>query len=434
MCEAYSSVSCSGFAPDSLLFPVPDGSGKTNTGAKVKKLSESQNYFHLFLVYLSVGTSIIILNEKDMNKRFLQIGGLLMCGLLVFGCEKEDGKGDEPTFDENGEVTVSATDYESWTCFSFESGRSEVVPVREVKEGVAGMYTGTLALQPLMGIPLEGQDNLTVLVNRVTEDVVEVTLKDLTFAMPAMSGKPGSKADTEIKPYSLTAEATAKKEGDRWMITGRPTENVVTGGEVSRYKLKVSGFIGATLDSDVELKCEITPGNMPFAIEGTYTAKNTEREIKEITFNGQTGKYVPGRTFEMDPADLKGVAWNIAFHKYDVRTNGGSVLRLETTDWDAVTAAPAEGFVPDGRGVVIASMKDMLPDGNIGFQCTPLNEVLASFLTVTPTGTMPPFKYELNRNIFLVRTATGKVWKMQFSQYTYGGESLHAKFRYEELK
>lgn len=374
-----------------------------------------------------------------MKKRILWAGGLVMGGLLLWGCESTCG-GDEPEPEPEPpvetwkEVTVAATDYGSWTCFSFQSGESFVVPVGEVTEGVAGIYTGKLALAPLMGVPLDGQDNLTVLVNRVSADSVEVTLKDLTFAMPDMSGGRPAKAAEGLKPYSLTTKAKATKEGDKWKLTGIATENTVTGGEVPRYTLKVKGVIGATLGSDVTLECEITPGNMPFPIKGTYTAKNEEREIKEITYMGKIGKYVPGRTFEVDPAALEGRAWDIAFHKYDVRTNGGSVMRLESTDWDGAVLPSAEEFVPDVRGVVIASMKDMLPDGEMGFQCTPLNEVLASFLTVTPTGSMPPFTYELNKNIFLVRTAEGRVWRMQFSEYTYGGKALHARFRYEELK
>lgn len=369
-----------------------------------------------------------------MKKRIFWAGGLVMGGLLLWGCKTTCG-GDEPEppVETWKEVTVEATDYGSWTCFSFQSGESFVVPIEEVAEGVAGIYTGKLALAPSMGVPLDGQDNLTVLVNRVSADSVEVTLKDLTLAMPNTSGKP-AKADGKIEPYSLTAKAKATKNGDKWMLEGTAVENTVTGGEVPFYKLKVDGFIGATLNSDIKLTCEITPGKMPFPITGTYTARNEEREIKEITFNGQTGKYVPGSTFETDPAALEGRTWDIAFHKYDVRTNGGSVMRLESTDWNGAVLPSAEEFVPDARGVVIASMKDMLPDGKMGFQCTPLNEVLASFLTVTPTGTMPPFKYELNKNIFLVRTATDKVWKMQFSEYTYGGKALNAKFRYRELK
>ena len=45
---------------------------------------------------------------------------------------------------------------------------------------------------------------------------------------------------------------------------------------------------------------------------------------------------------------------------------------------------------------------------------------------------MPPYTYELNDNVFIVKV-NGKVWKMQFTAYTFGGKTT-AKFVYSEVK
>lgn len=138
--------------------------------------------------------------------------------------------------------------------------------------------------------------------------------------------------------------------------------------------------------------------------------------------------------YEVDAEEEGALAWDIAVHKYDMRTNNGLVKKLDTKNFDAVTAAdvPADGeMVADTDGAVMADMSQM-QSGFVGYQNVKLNKELGGWVTATPTGTMPPYTYTLNDHVFVVKV-NGKVWKMQFNAYTYGGKTA-AKFIYGKVE
>ena len=150
-----------------------------------------------------------------------------------------------------------------------------------------------------------------------------------------------------------------------------------------------------------------------------------------MTYTSEVGD---SYTYEVDAEEEKALTWDIAVHKYNIRTNGGLVKELNTKNFDAVTLAnvPAdEEMVADTEGSVMADMSNMM-SGFVGYQYVKLNKKLGHWVIATPTGTMPPYTYELNENVFVVKV-NGKVWKMQFTAYTYGGKTT-ARFVYDELK
>lgn len=51
----------------------------------------------------------------------------------------------------------------------------------------------------------------------------------------------------------------------------------------------------------------------------------------------------------------------------------------------------------------------------LGIQPTKVNEVLAKWVTATPTGSMPPYSYEINGKVFVVKTAGGEYAKLRFT-------------------
>ncbi len=164
-----------------------------------------------------------------------------------------------------------------------------------------------------------------------------------------------------------------------------------------------------------------------FADGRTTTLRIQKRE------GAVTGLYT-GNVYEVDAAEEGALAWDIAVHKYDMRTNNGLVKKLATRDFASVTVADVPGdseMVADTEGSVIADMTNMM-QGVVGYQEVKLNEELCGWVTATPTGTMPPYTYELNDNVFIIKV-NGKVWKVQFSAYTYGGKTA-AKFVYSEVK
>ncbi|MDE5610670.1 MAG: HmuY family protein [Odoribacter sp.] len=140
-------------------------------------------------------------------------------------------------------------------------------------------------------------------------------------------------------------------------------------------------------------------------------------------------------TYEVDAEAEKALSWDIAVHKYNIRTNGGLVKELNTENFDAVTLADVladeEEMVADTEGSVMADMSNMM-SGFVGYQYVKLNKELGHWVIATPTGTMPPYTYELNKNVFVVKV-NGKTWKMKFTAYTYGGKTA-ARFVYGKLK
>ena len=302
-----------------------------------------------------------------------KVNWFVVCGLILLGacfaaCSDDDNGGGW-----DGEsAVVDAHDYDIWTYFNFKTGETKTLNVKSQEGGITGIYTGDLGIS-VMGSSYGGQEDVKLIISTVTADTVLLSLDSLGFSM---SG--------EVDPYSLSAKATIKQNGDKWVLTGVPTDvDVVNGGEITVYhEVTFSGEIGAAAGSAASIKVTFKPGGMPMAITGTYTVKDRDNKVYMLE------------------GDETSFAWDIAFHKYDVKTNGGAAVKL------------MEGFV--------------------GYQTTKLNEVLCGWVTATPTGSMPPYTYELNSNVFVVRTADGQYAKVKFTDYSNDKNvKVYAAFDYE---
>ena len=146
------------------------------------------------------------------------------------------------------------------------------------------------------------------------------------------------------------------------------------------------------------------------------------------TFAGES----TGKTYGVD-GDETSFDWDIAFHRYDIKTNGGAAIMLQTTDLESVTSASVTGesFTSDVDGEVMVDMSGMM-SGFVGYQPTKVNEVLAKWVTATPTGSMPPYSYEINGKVFVVKTAGGEYVKLRFTDMSDAtGKNEAATFDYE---
>ena len=106
---------------------------------------------------------------------------------------------------------------------------------------------------------------------------------------------------------------------------------------------------------------------------------------------------------------------------------------LQTSDLESVTSADVTGesFTSDVDGEVMVDMSGMMT-GFIGYQPTKVNEVLAKWVTATPTGSMPPYTYKINGKVFVVKTADGKYAKLRFTDMSDAtGKNEAATFDYE---
>ena len=333
-----------------------------------------------------------------MKKLNVLVCGLLLGGLVFAGCSDDESGNAEGT-----KADVVAHEYNEWTYFDFTTGHTEKLEIGKKAGAVTGLYTGDLKGSGESFASLS-QEGVKVSVSRVSADSVDIEFMDLTMAM---GNKPAD-------PFTLTTRAKAQLVGDKWELNSIVSETLV--GE-KIYKFSVSGTIGTTKGAEVLLDCKMRPGAMPMDITMTYTS-----EVGD------------SYTYEVDAEEEKALTWDIAVHKYNIRTNGGLVKELATKDFNAVTLAnvPAEEeMVADTEGSVMADMSNMM-SGFVGYQDVMLNEELGHWVIATPTGTMPPYTYDLNENVFVVKV-NGKVWKMQFTAYTYGGKTT-ARFVYDELK
>ena len=228
-----------------------------------------------------------------------KVNWFVVCGLILLGacfaaCSDDDNGGGW-----DGEsAVVDAHDYDIWTYFNFKTGETKTLNVKSQEGGITGIYTGDLGIS-VMGSSYGNQEGVKLIISTIAEDSVLLSLDSL---MLSMSG--------DVEPYSLSAKAAIARDGEEWVLTGVPTSvDVVNGETTTVYKeVTFSGRIGAAAGSAASIKVTFKPGAMPMAITGTYTVK--ERDNKVYMLNG----------------DETSFDWDIAFHKYDVKTNGGGEI------------------------------------------------------------------------------------------------------------
>lgn len=332
--------------------------------------------------------------------------GLVVLSATTVSCnDKNNGTGTEEPEAGATSAVVAATEYGSWSYYNLADSTQKTLDIQFKEGAVTGMYTGNSA-NNTYGI---SQDDVVVVISQLTTDSVTVDVYSLNMSM--------SGGESLV---DLTASALATNNGTKWVLTSdEATSNLVDpdGDETySDYKLQVTGEIGLTSGSEVNLTLSVTPGAMPFAIPLTYTATVENSYIYEVDGEGD-------------------FSWDIAFHKYDVRTNGASVAKVSATSLDAVTSIPADSeFTADVDSYVISDLSNMM-SGSVGYHYTTTNEVLYDWVTRTATGSMPPTLYELNSGVvFVVKTNSGEYYKIKFTDHTSDlGEATYATFSYMKM-
>lgn len=101
--------------------------------------------------------------------------------------------------------------------------------------------------------------------------------------------------------------------------------------------------------------------------------------------------------------------WDMAVHRYEAKTNDGSVLETEFTDLKTFKAAgtiPTGDFIKDVEtdSTIITDMSDMI-NGNIGYAHGKVNLKLSEWLK-RDLSTMPPV-YTLSNKVYVVKLKDG---------------------------
>lgn len=105
--------------------------------------------------------------------------------------------------------------------------------------------------------------------------------------------------------------------------------------------------------------------------------------------------------------------WDIAFHRGDVRLNGGksgkgkgAVVQTSIKNWDEVTEAPTTGYIADEIGTITTAFTG---DGVTTAE-QPFSKTLTGWLTVDTSN--PPPKYTINGYIYVLKAADGNYVKL----------------------
>ncbi|MEZ4890204.1 MAG: HmuY family protein [Crocinitomicaceae bacterium] len=127
------------------------------------------------------------------------------------------------------------------------------------------------------------------------------------------------------------------------------------------------------------------------------------------------------------------LSWDIAFHRGDVRLNGGAsgkgqgaALDSQSKDFNAVLEAPKTGYVKDSVGTVVTAFT-----GNgVEQEQQPFSQTLSTWLT-TDISTPPPV-YTVNNNVYIIKTANGSIAKIQmYDNKNATGSAGYISFKYQ---
>ncbi len=339
-----------------------------------------------------------------------KVSQFLMCLLgvgILASCNKNETESNDDTQATHSSTVVAATEYDEWTYFDFETNKSTTVKIE--KQEVGG-FSGTFTTNYAMivgGQPSGSQEEVTIVISDDTSTsdlIAEINITNISVSMGA----------PVAEPYTLTSKANITKEGDKWILTGIDSECEASG---STWKTNFTAEISMNEGGDIKITGTATPGNMPMPIS--------------VSCDGTVGK----TAYYQMAQDENSFDWDIAFHKYDIRTNGCEAVKTTAEKLDQITTIPASGFEADTENrKVMADMSQMM-QGFVGYHYTTINPVLNAWLTATPTGTMPPYTYELNEEVIVVKTSDNKYYKVKFTDYSNEKDiTVYAAFDYEEIK
>lgn len=150
-------------------------------------------------------------------------------------------------------------------------------------------------------------------------------------------------------------------------------------------------------------------------------------------------EYTSGNQVTVDEEEVT-IDWHIAIHRYEIRTNNGAVVTTDYTNMDDLVTLPTDGYVQDEEidssddYALTVDMSGMMTSDGVGYaQSAIINRELCAWVTVTATGTMPPYEYTPTQKVMVLRCQDGTCIKLQFTHAgnTGTGTSGYLSFNYE---
>lgn len=320
-----------------------------------------------------------------MKKKIYLLATLFISALTgLSSCGDDEKGGDGPKNENMKTVTIDATAYDKWVYFKFANGST----VAHGIEPLAGTYSGSLSLS------VAGEDQGTIEkikleVTRISKDSVSFVLKDFEFGKYGMIG-------------DIQSGAAIRIDSLGWQLAGG---EVIS--ELPKYNVKASSK-GIITGKTMALTTTMRLGNMPMSVIATYTATlEKSANIDETTFD-----------------------WDIALHRYDVKTNAGSALSTTAKELSEITAIPSSGYTADMKtDSLMVDMSGMMKNA-VGYASGHVNEVLNKGV-VADLGSMPP-TFSMSGLVYLIKLHSGEYAKIKFTGYR-SDENVtgHITFDYE---
>ena len=160
--------------------------------------------------------------------------------------------------------------------------------------------------------------------------------------------------------------------------------------------------------------------------EGIYDDPiEAEMEIKESSFSQINATEYTNWVY-IDLSERKAMTveigeWDLAIHRYDIKTNEGAAFQTTYTSIDDLKASgklPAEeNFVKDEwtTDKIAIDMSGMM-EGNIKYTEDYRNDILSGWLNVD-TSSMPPI-YTMSNQVYLIRLKDNTYAAIRFTNYT----------------
>lgn len=123
--------------------------------------------------------------------------------------------------------------------------------------------------------------------------------------------------------------------------------------------------------------------------------------------------------------------WDLAFHRFDIKTNDMGVIAYSADDYNKISEIPAEGYVLDVENDSIAvDMTDVM-NGNIGYVPSHINQAISRFVTYSLESYPPVYTY--HPKSFVLRTKNARFFKMKVLDWRNNSLTANLILEYKTL-
>lgn len=266
-------------------------------------------------------------------------------------------------------------------------------------------------------------------VSRINNDSVQLTYKDFEY--------------NESQVFDLMAKAgISLNSNGEYIISGSSEADSPASGDNSSASVKmITEFEGSISGDDSEFTVTLSIDTLDYSYTGHFTGSRKYEEfissVKE-QFTIDATAYTDWVYFSFEEGNVVSVSdpendlnWDIALHRYDVKTNGGvsgkgkgGAIITKYTSLEGMQKIPVAGYVEDTKAEINTSgMPPVYTEASINIE-------LSKWMNLD-TNIMPPL-YDMQEVVFVVRTANGKYAKVLFTDYSNSDNVKgHITFSYE---